>query len=131
MTHQRKWIVGIGILLLSAAGILLFYEREDPAKWAIGKWVETQHGLTADISAGQARVASKDERRQYAFTYTIDTWQSPYEVSFYRGGNLSGTALVKFEGKDKVIVKKKPVQGEDDLSKAVNDFASVWLRVKE
>lgn len=131
MTRNRKWTYGIVLLLILAGSFLLFYGKEDPVKLAIGKWVETRQGVTAEVTPERAVVMSQDERRKYSYAYQIDTWNSPYEVSFFRGGNLVGTALVEFDGKDRVIVKKKPVRGEGDLEKAINDYASVWTRVKE
>lgn len=128
---NRKWVAAIILIVLVIGGFLLFSEKEDPSKLAIGKWMETRQGVTAEITPERALVESKSERRKYSCSYTIDTWESPYEVSFFRGGNLVGTAIVEFDGKDKVLVKKKPVHGEGDIEKAINDYASVWTRVKE
>lgn len=128
---NRKWIIGIVLIAAVVGGFFLFHEKEDPAKLALGKWIETRQGVMAEVTPERAVVMSKDERRKYSCTYKIDTWESPYEVTFFRGGHSVGTALVEFDGKNKVIVKKKPVHGEGDIEKAINDYASVWTRVEE
>ena len=131
MTSTRKRL-SIAAVFLFVFGVIFFlYEREDPAKWVVGKWLETQQGVTVHVTPERGELVSKNERRKYSFTYTFDTWESPYEVSIYRGGNFFGTALVEFDGKDRVILKKKPVSGDGDLAKMANDYASIWVRLKQ